>query len=142
MNPTDRGLVEGPRIIPMDEEIGEFGLMPRMRAGRRAIPGIIVAWGDSGWAGAGRDPALRRFPGRGRIPGGLLALARSFDRILERAAEMARICSADPLCREHMFRPGQVVGAACHACCLISETSCEHRNFWLDRQVLLETGWL
>jgi hypothetical protein len=74
--------------------------------------------------------------------GGLLALARTFDRILERAAEMVRICSADPLCGEHAFRSGQVVGAACHACCLISETSCEHRNFWLDRRVLRETGWL
>jgi hypothetical protein len=74
--------------------------------------------------------------------GGLLALARTFDRILERVAEMVRTCSADPLCGEHAFRSGQVVGAACHACCLISETSCEHRNFWLDRRVLQETGWL
>lgn len=75
--------------------------------------------------------------------GGLLVLADTFDRILERVREMARFCSADPLCQEHDFAPGQAVsGAACHACCLISETSCEHRNHWLDRNALLETGWL
>lgn len=74
--------------------------------------------------------------------GGLLALAPVFDRILQRAAEMARICSADPLCRDHRFRAGMLTGAACHACCLISETSCEHRNMWLDRHALLEAGWL
>jgi hypothetical protein len=74
--------------------------------------------------------------------GGLLAVARRFDRVLQRAAEIARTCSADPLCRDHQFQTGKAVGAACHACCLVSETSCEHRNFWLDRRVLLETGWL
>lgn len=75
--------------------------------------------------------------------GGLLVLANTFDRILERVREMAHFCSADPLCREHNFEPGKAVsGAACHACCLISETSCEHRNHWLDRAVLLEMGWL
>lgn len=74
--------------------------------------------------------------------GGLLALAPVFDRVLRRVAEMVRICSADPLCRDHRFRAGMLTGAACHGCCLISETSCEHRNFWLDRNVLLETGWL
>lgn len=70
--------------------------------------------------------------------GGLLALAPAFDRILEQALEMARLCSADPLCMGHHFRPGELLGAACHACCLVSETSCEHRNFWLDRRILLE----
>lgn len=74
--------------------------------------------------------------------GGLLALAPVFDRVLERVAEMANNCSADPLCSDHRFRAGELTGAACHGCCLISETSCEHRNFWLDRKVLMETGWL
>lgn len=74
--------------------------------------------------------------------GGLLVLANTFDRILDRIREMARFCSADPLCQEHDFEPGrEVLGAACHACCLVSETSCEHRNHWLDRIVLMETGW-
>jgi hypothetical protein len=70
--------------------------------------------------------------------GGLLALVPVFDRFLERALDMARVCSGDPLCRDHRFQAGEVLGAACHGCCLVSETSCEHRNFWLDRNVLLE----
>lgn len=75
--------------------------------------------------------------------GGLLVLASTFDRVVKRVWEMARSCSADPLCQGHDFHPGKdVLGAACHACCLISETSCEHRNHWLDRSVLMETGWL
>lgn len=75
--------------------------------------------------------------------GGLLVMANNFDRILNRVREMTGSCSADPLCQEHSFEPGKkVLGAACHACALISETSCEHRNHWLDRNVLAETGWL
>ncbi len=74
--------------------------------------------------------------------GGLLALTPNFDRVLQRAAEITYSCSADPLCGEHHFQQGEMLGAACHACCLISETSCEHRNFWLDRLVLQETGWM
>lgn len=70
--------------------------------------------------------------------GGLIALTPVFDRILNRALEALQVCSADPLCLDREFQPGQLLGASCHACCLISETSCEHRNFWLDRHVLLD----
>jgi len=80
--------------------------------------------------------------GAGGSLGGLLALVPVFDRIIERAKEIARVCPADPLCREHRFRMGEPVGAACHGCCPVSETSCEHRNLWLDRNVLTEIGWL
>ncbi len=74
--------------------------------------------------------------------GGLLVMADTFDRILKRIWEMTSSCSGDPLCQEHNFEPAKdVLGAACHACCLVSETSCEHRNHWLDRVVLMETGW-
>jgi hypothetical protein len=49
-------------------------------------------------------------------------------------------CSADPVCRE---TPRQGVGgsngAACHACCLSSETSCAHGNALLDRTLLLKS---
>jgi hypothetical protein len=30
-------------------------------------------------------------------------------------------------------------GAACHSCLLISETSCERRNLFLDRNLLVRT---
>ncbi len=60
-------------------------------------------------------------------------LVASILRSLERGAW----CSADPLCREN---PGQGFGAlnlaACHACSLLSETSCEGGNRLLDRSVL------
>jgi hypothetical protein len=30
-------------------------------------------------------------------------------------------------------------GAACHGCLLIAETSCEQRNDWLDRALVVPT---
>ena len=30
------------------------------------------------------------------------------------------------------------IGASCYGCTMNSETSCEHRNMWLDRNILLE----
>ncbi len=52
------------------------------------------------------------------------------------------ICSNDPICADH--HPGDAVderalqGAACHGCLLVSETSCERRNNYLDRALLVE----
>lgn len=47
-------------------------------------------------------------------------------------------CSNDPICRDS---PGQGVGAlnraACHACSLISETSCVYSNALLDRALVV-----
>ena len=76
-------------------------------------------------------------PGEGTM-GGLVSQVENFEFILRRAFEMAEICPNDPLCRNHVFRSGRVTGAACYACLFVSETSCEHRNMWLDRNVLLE----
>jgi len=75
--------------------------------------------------------------------GGLVRLAKpeAFERTLVNALEDARWCSADPICRES---PGQGVDslnlAACHACSLLPETSCEFSNRYLDRMTLLGTG--
>jgi len=77
-------------------------------------------------------------PGADGTLGGLVALVPYFDSILERALESARICSGDPLCSETHFKKGMYNGAACYGCLLLSETSCEHRNMWLDRNVLNE----
>lgn len=53
--------------------------------------------------------------------------------------ENARWCSSDPLCTEHQpLLTGQMKGAACHACCLISETSCEASNRLLDRALVCD----
>jgi hypothetical protein len=52
--------------------------------------------------------------------------------------DLARICSSDPLCREHdPRRTERMNGAACHACAMVSETSCEFGNRLLDRGMLV-----
>lgn len=54
------------------------------------------------------------------------------------ALEEATWCSADPLCAEnHAQGFGSLNFAACHACCLVSETSCEATNSLLDRSLLV-----
>ena len=56
------------------------------------------------------------------------------------AIQDARWCSSDPLCIESS---GQGIDslnrAACHACALLPETSCEEGNRYLDRGVLVGT---
>ena len=70
--------------------------------------------------------------------GGLTALVPYFDRMLEMAFDQLDTCSGDPLCLEAKFsHPRKVNGAACYGCAMNSETSCEHRNMWLDRHVLM-----
>lgn len=76
-------------------------------------------------------------PGSEGTLGGLIALVPHFQQILHRALEMAGSCSNDPLCGEQHFTSGKYNGAACYGCALVSETSCEHRNLWLDRNLLL-----
>jgi hypothetical protein len=75
--------------------------------------------------------------------GGLVATAPRFAHILQGALERLRICSNDPVCADHEpdDRSGDRAthGAACHGCLLIAETSCEMRNLFLDRGLLLQT---
>jgi hypothetical protein len=77
-------------------------------------------------------------PGTEGTLGGLIALVPLMRSMLQMAFQEAEVCSGDPLCSEHRFRDGEYNGAACYSCLLLSETSCEHRNMWLDRNVLLE----
>lgn len=75
--------------------------------------------------------------------GGLVGTAPRFAQILEKALERSRICSNDPICADHEpdDRSGDRAthGAACHGCLLIAETSCEMRNLFLDRNLLVPT---
>jgi len=60
--------------------------------------------------------------------------------LLQDAIERAHYCSSDPLCGH--CAPGEMGhlnGAACHACLLISETSCERGNRYLDRAHVVDT---
>ena len=73
--------------------------------------------------------------------GGLVQEGRHFEDHLENALRTAALCSNDPVCAEHA--PGESMegrwlhGAACHGCALVAETSCEMRNDYLDRALVV-----
>ena len=75
--------------------------------------------------------------------GGLVEAGRRFTNHLVSACKENMLCSNDPVCSEHQpddhyeLRP--LHGAACHGCLLISETSCEQRNDFLDRALVIPT---
>lgn len=78
--------------------------------------------------------------GQGTL-GGLSNIAERAGEILERAKARLTLCSNDPICSEQT--PGNddqpMQGAACHACLLVPETSCEARNTRVDRSLLVST---
>ncbi len=64
-----------------------------------------------------------------------------FRKVIYKALEQASWCSNDPLCMESEGQGHDSLNlAACHSCCLLPETSCELRNSYLDRGVLIGTG--
>jgi hypothetical protein len=73
--------------------------------------------------------------------GGLVQQARQIEDHLAAAFRTSALCSNDPICAQHM--PGQSIegrwlhGAACHGCALVAETSCEMRNDYLDRALVV-----
>ncbi|MGH7755990.1 MAG: DrmB family protein, partial [Vulcanimicrobiaceae bacterium] len=75
--------------------------------------------------------------------GGLVSLAEpdTMERLLSCMLARADICASDPLCAEHLPSDQEAAlhGAACHACLLIPETSCEIGNRYLDRATLVGT---
>lgn len=63
-----------------------------------------------------------------------------FFRTLVNALRDAEWCSSDPLCIDSEGQGNEALNlAACHACALVSETSCELRNMFLDRGLLIGT---
>ncbi|MCB8905778.1 MULTISPECIES: DUF1998 domain-containing protein [unclassified Streptomyces] len=61
-----------------------------------------------------------------------------FSETLIRMLEAAAWCSADPLCAEHTGQGfGNLNRAACHACALLPETSCQTGNTLLDRALVV-----
>ncbi|MGW6556921.1 DrmB family protein [Streptomyces hydrogenans] len=59
---------------------------------------------------------------------------------LRSALRRAHWCSADPLCIESRSSgAGGANLAACHACAMLPETSCEYNNILLDRALLIGT---
>ena len=74
--------------------------------------------------------------------GGLVARAPRVGDFVVRALERMRLCSNDPTCSDHDPALSEddrhLHGAACHGCLLTAETSCESRNDFLDRALLVE----
>lgn len=74
--------------------------------------------------------------------GGLVLAGRDIKRHMRRALDSGTLCSNDPVCAhhapmEHDHQP--LLGSACHGCLLIAETSCEQRNEFLDRALVVPT---
>jgi len=75
--------------------------------------------------------------------GGLVEAAGRIDRYLSQALELGRLCANDPVCSHHRADNEEddrlLLGAACHGCLLLSESSCEKRNDFLDRALVVQT---
>ena len=75
--------------------------------------------------------------------GGLVETGRRLAVHLRRALAEGLLCSNDPVCADHApdsRLEGRLLhGAACHGCLLIAETSCEQRNDFLDRALVVPT---
>ncbi len=96
---------------------------------------------------AGRYAAIMIYTADGDSEGSLGGLVRQGkqDRLAQsllEAIEQGEWCSADPVCSE---TSGQGLGgfnrAACHACSLVSETSCTAANTQLDRTLIHHPDW-
>ena len=79
--------------------------------------------------------------GEGRHLGGLTSLVPNLQRYLDRIAQESDNCSNDPLCAD-VTSSSLEHDRACYACTYNSETSCEHRNLFLDRLLLRECAGL
>lgn len=75
--------------------------------------------------------------------GGLVQIGRRIQDHVRNALNLGELCSNDPVCAQHdPANPHErrfLHGAACHGCLLISETSCEHHNEFLDRALVVPT---
>lgn len=75
--------------------------------------------------------------------GGLIQVGRRIHEHIRNALESGELCSNDPVCAQHepanQHEQRFLHGAACHGCLLISETSCEQHNEFLDRALVVPT---
>ncbi len=73
--------------------------------------------------------------------GGLVSLAEKtfMTEILRKTAQGINTCSNDPVCSDIKINERKVTGACCHACQLISETTCAYQNKFLDRNLVRGT---
>ena len=75
--------------------------------------------------------------------GGLVDVGRRIADLLRSALALGAFCSNDPVCSQHdpqnAYEQQYLLGAACHGCVLVAETSCEQQNEWLDRALVVPT---
>lgn len=75
--------------------------------------------------------------------GGLVEMGRreNLGELVNHALRDAELCAGDPFCSHRAPSPhrGDLNGAACHSCVLISETACEAGNRYLDRATVVRT---
>ena len=74
--------------------------------------------------------------------GGLVGVGKNIAEVIRRALIGAELCSNDPVCSNEKPNPEiqrYLLGAACHGCQLVAETSCEWNNSFLDRELVVKT---
>lgn len=75
--------------------------------------------------------------------GGLVEQGRALRGHLQRAFDLGRLCSNDPVCAGHSPEGDHaerfLEGAACHGCLFVAECSCERFNRYLDRALVVPT---
>lgn len=74
--------------------------------------------------------------------GGLVEMSEPsrFQEVIQRALTAADWCSNDPICMDVGTSSAggkDSILAACHNCCFLPETACDHRNMGLDRAALI-----
>ena len=116
------------RRLAFESGYSSASLQERVYAnsGRRdATAGILI------YTSAGDAQGTLGGLGRLGTPGRIVPL-------LIAALDDADVCSNDPVCIESdRQRTSNLNLSACHGCCLVSETSCETANRFLDRQLVL-----
>lgn len=110
--------------LSMDAGYPVASLRERVYAGKDQA-GVLVYTATADSAGSLGGLSAQSDPGR------LNAVIRS-------AMQRALWCTADPVCIESTGSGIDNLNlAACHACMLVPETSCEQRNCFLDRALLI-----
>lgn len=71
--------------------------------------------------------------------GGLVELGNinQLNVLMRDAFREALLCTNDPECLNNIPAGNNSNGAACHSCCMISETACENGNRMLDRGLII-----
>ena len=66
-----------------------------------------------------------------------LGTVNKLNVLMRDAFQEALLCTNDPECMNNIPAGKNSNGAACHSCCMISETACENGNRMLDRGLVV-----